>query len=91
MKTYRGAELQLHHYDLGIRCRTVVSLTLLLLYLQRNSHRYPLDRRLDRLQSQSGRDGEETNLASAENQTPVVQSVAHRSTDYAIIMWASNM
>jgi hypothetical protein len=41
-------------------------------------HRYPLDRRLGGPQSRSGHSGEEknSNMAPAENQTPVVQIVA---------------
>jgi hypothetical protein len=39
--------------ELGKRCKWVVSFTLRLLYLQRKSHLYPLDRRLGRPQSRS--------------------------------------
>jgi hypothetical protein len=48
------------------------------------SPRYPLDRGLGEPQSQSGRYGEEKNLAPAGNRTPAVQSVARLCTDWGI-------
>jgi hypothetical protein len=56
-------------------------LNFLLLYIQGNSHQYPLDKRLGGLRSRSRHYGEETNLAPAGNQTPVVQSVTYLYTD----------
>jgi hypothetical protein len=47
------------HFNLGTRLRWVVGFTPRPLYPQDTSRRYPLDRRLGRLQSLSGRDGEE--------------------------------
>jgi hypothetical protein len=52
------------------------------LYLRGKSPRYPLDRRLGRPQSRSGRRGEEKILGPTG--TLVVQPVASRYTDYAI-------
>jgi hypothetical protein len=56
----------------------VVRFTRRPLYPQRKSPRYPLDTRLGRPQSRSGRDGEEKNpiIAPAGNWIPVVQPVA---------------
>jgi hypothetical protein len=50
--------------DLGTRRRGVVRFTPLPLYLQENSPWRPLDRRLGKPQSWSGRCGVETNLIS---------------------------
>jgi hypothetical protein len=66
MKTYEGLEVQLHAPTL---------------YPRGNCPPYPLDRRLGRLQSRSGRYGEKKNLALAENRTVAVQPVARRYTD----------
>jgi hypothetical protein len=49
--------------DLGTRWRRVVSFTPLPLYPRGKRLRYPLDRRLGRPQSRSGRCGEEKKLA----------------------------
>jgi hypothetical protein len=60
MKAYWGVELH-SFFDLGIRLRRVVSFTPRPLYPQGKSPWYPLDRRLGRPQSRSGRGGEEKN------------------------------
>jgi hypothetical protein len=46
--------------------------------------RYPLDRRLVELQSQSGCCGEEKNLAPAGIRTLAIQSITHCYTDWAV-------
>jgi len=62
--------------DLGTRWRWVVSLTTRPLYTRNKSPRYPLDRKLCGPQSLSGRGDEKSPVtASAENLTPVFQSV----------------
>jgi hypothetical protein len=43
--------------------------------------RYPLDRRLVKPPSRTGRCGEETNIAPARNRTPAIYPVARRYTD----------
>jgi hypothetical protein len=53
-------------------------------YLQGNSPWYPLDRRLGRPQSRSGRGGEEKNFRESNPRTPIVQPIAQRYTDWAI-------
>jgi hypothetical protein len=59
MKAYWAIEIQLHSFfDIGTRWRWVVSFTPQLLYSQGKRPWYPLDRRLGRPQSRSGRDGE---------------------------------
>jgi len=56
MKTYWGREVYVHaFFDLGTRCKSRP------LYPQGKSPRYPLDRRVDRPQSRSGRGVEEKN------------------------------
>jgi hypothetical protein len=62
MKAYWGMEAQLHSFfELGTKWRWGVIFTLQPLYVQGKSPWYPLDRRLDGLQSRSGRGGEEKN------------------------------
>jgi hypothetical protein len=69
-----------HFLDLGTSWRWVVSFTPLPLYL-----RYPLGRRLDGPQSQSGWHGENSWLYRDSNSEPsVVQPVASRYTDSTI-------
>jgi hypothetical protein len=59
----------------------VVSFTPRSLYLQRKSPRYPLDRRLGGLQSQSGSGGEEKNSQPLPGlEPPVFQPAAQRDT-----------
>jgi hypothetical protein len=70
--------------DFGNRWRWVVSFTTLQLYRRGNSSPYPLDRRLGGPQSRSGRCGEEKDLATAGNRTPILQPVAYRYSDWAI-------
>jgi hypothetical protein len=47
-----------------------------LLYPQRNTQRYPLGRRVGRLQSRPGRGGKETITAHVGNRIPVIYPVA---------------
>jgi hypothetical protein len=62
-----------HTLDLGCIWRSVVSFTLLLLYLRRNSPPYPLHRRLGGPQSRFGH-GEEIILEPTGTQTPTPRS-----------------
>jgi hypothetical protein len=66
------------------RWRWVVSFSPLPLYLPGKNPRYPSDRRLGGSQSRSGSCGEEKHLVPAENQTPAVQPVDRRYTEWAI-------
>jgi hypothetical protein len=62
MKAYRGSGgLAQRIFDLGTRWNWVVSFTSRPFYLQEESPRYPLNRRLSGPQSRSGRGGEEKN------------------------------
>jgi hypothetical protein len=64
-------------FDLGTRCRWVVSFMPQLLYPQGKSPWYPLDRKLGEPQSQSGRSGEEKNSQSLPGlKPPIIQPVA---------------
>jgi hypothetical protein len=72
-----------HIFDLGTRCRWVVSFTPRLLYPQGKSPRYPLDRRLYGPQSHSWR-GSEEKIPSphweSNPRTSIVQLVARSNT-----------
>jgi hypothetical protein len=70
MQTYGECSYSFTILDFGTRWRWAVSFTPLPLYL-----RYPLDRSLSGFQNQTGRCGEEKNLALAGNQTPDIQPV----------------
>jgi hypothetical protein len=90
MKMYRGSRgIAPRILNLGPRWRRVVSFTPRPLYPQGKSPRYPLDRRLGGPQSRSGHGGEEKNsqpLPRESNpRTPIVQPVASRYTDWAIL------
>jgi len=62
MKAYWGNEgIAPRIFDLGTRCRWMVSFTPRLLYLQGKTPWYPFDRRLGGPKSRPGRDGEEKN------------------------------
>jgi hypothetical protein len=61
-----------------------VELLPLLLYPQRKSLQYPLDRRLGGPWSQTGCYGEEKDLASDKNQTLAVQPIAQYSHNVKI-------
>jgi hypothetical protein len=65
--------------DLGTRWRWVVCFKPLPLHPREKSAKYPLARRL--VGSRSGRCGEESKLAPAENQNPAVHPLARRHTD----------
>jgi hypothetical protein len=54
------------------------------LYPQEKNTRYPLDGRLDALQSRPGRYKEKENLVPAGNRTPTVQPLARRHADRAM-------
>jgi hypothetical protein len=71
-----GVEVSLHSFfDLGTRCRWVVSFTPRLFYPQGKSPWYPLDRRLGGPQSRSGRGCEEKNSQPLRESNP-----RHRSS-----------
>jgi hypothetical protein len=82
MKAYWGSEgIAPLILDLGTRWRWVVSFTTRLLYPQGNSPRYPLDRRLGRPQSRSGRGGEQKNSQPLTGlEPPIIQPTAQRYT-----------
>jgi hypothetical protein len=74
MKVYlRSRGIAPHILKLGTRWRWVVSITPRPLYSQGKSLWYPVDRRLGRPQSWSGRGGEQKIPAPAGNRIPVVQ------------------
>jgi hypothetical protein len=75
-----GVEVELHaFFDLGTRCRWVVSFTLQPLYPQGKSSWYPLDRMLGEPQSRSRRGAEKKNTRPLPGlEPPIIQPVALR-------------
>jgi hypothetical protein len=86
MKLYGWVGVQIQVlFDLRTSCRWVISFTPLLLYPGGKSLLYPLDRRLDGLQSPSGRHGEHSSLYRDSNSDPsAAQAVASPCIDCAI-------
>jgi hypothetical protein len=91
MKAYWGVNVQLHaFFNLGTRWRWVVSFTPRLLYPQRKSPLYPLDRRLGGPQNRYGRGGEEKNSQPLPGlEPPIIQPVIqHYATELPrFLMW----
>jgi hypothetical protein len=83
MKAYWGSGgIARRILDLSIRWRWVVSFTAQPLYPQRKNTWYPLDRRLGRPQSRSGRGGEEKNSKPPPGLEPrIIQPISQRYTD----------
>jgi hypothetical protein len=80
-----------HILDLGTRWRWVFSFTPWLLYSQGKNPRYPLDRRLGGLQSQSGCNGKEKNsqpLLALEPliTQPIVIPLSYSSSSHTFVM-----
>jgi hypothetical protein len=84
MKAYWGSGGIAPLIYLGIRWRWVVRFTPRPLYPQGKSTLYPLDRRLGRLQSRSGRGGEEKNPQPPPGIEPQKPDRPARSPDWAI-------
>jgi hypothetical protein len=82
MKAYWGSgSITPRTLDLGTRWRGMVSFISQLIYPQRKSLWYPLDRRLGGLQARSGRGGEEINSQLLPGlELPIIQPVAQRYT-----------
>jgi hypothetical protein len=78
MKAYSRVEVQLHEFfDLGSRWWWAASFMPRLLYRQRKSSWYRLDRRLGGPQNRYRRDGEEKNSQLLSRlETPIIQPVA---------------
>jgi hypothetical protein len=95
MKAYWGSgDITPHILDICTRLRWVVSFTPRPLYSQGKGPWCPLDKRLGGPQSRSGRGGKKKNSQprrESNPRTPIVQPVAQRCTDWAIMAYEFEM